>query len=153
MLQTRIDPSQDPLHILPAHGANETTKSECPASLRPSPPPSITLRYATGWRHAYAHFSADGGAWTPSPGVRLAASDDGSGELVLTVPASRREFVLNDGGGGDSAAVATADDGGGAGRAARRWDTPDPFAPRGVNYVIDGPGVWRLAGGKLARVE
>ena len=115
------------------------------AALKPPPPPptltpTITLRYFTGWRDAYAHYATDGSpAWTPSPGVQLAEAA-GGGWKELVVPASRLEFVLNDGGSGGSAS-------------GRRWDTPDPTAPRGVNYVIDAPGVWRLSGGKLEKVE
>lgn len=116
------------------------------AALQPPPPPpppavpTITLRYHTAWPAAYAHFAADGGAWTPSPGVKLAdAAADGDGWKELVVPASSLEFVLNDGGS--------------SGASSRRWDTPDPFAPRGVNYRIEAPGVWRLSGGRLEREE
>lgn len=32
------------------------------------------------------------------------------------------------------------------------WDTPDPTAPKGVNYTMRGGGVWTVRRGAAARV-
>lgn len=103
----------------------------------PAPPAAtITLRYASGWRDVYAHFSADGGTWTAPPGVKLVDGGESVGhDRLLTVPATRLEFVLTDG---------------------FAWDTPDPYGAKGKggkNYSIDGPGAWRLKSGRLTKLD
>ena len=107
----------------------------------PPPPPAtptttITLRYASGWRDVYAHYSADGGPWTAPPGAKLQPGGDADGgDRLLTVPAARLEFVLTDG---------------------FAWDTPDPYGAKGKggkNYIIQGPGAWRLKSGRLTRLD
>lgn len=61
----------------------------------------------------------------------------GVGELgnsrVLTIKAQRLEFVVNNGN----------DD----------WDTPDPYGT-GIqqNYIIEGPGAYRLKSGQVQRL-
>lgn len=98
--------------------------------------PSVTVVYSTGWQSAFLHYNADGKGWTQLPGERMG---EGSGRYpgtkMLTLwNAHRVEFVITDG---------TSD-----------WDHPNPYSEDGqTNYVADGPGVWRLKNGKLAKVE
>ena len=85
--------------------------------------------HLTGW---------DGGCadWTQAPGREMLP---GTGELghsrVLTIDnAHRLEFVINNGN--------------------NDWDTPDPYGTGGQqNYVIEGPGVYRLKSGKVLRLS
>jgi hypothetical protein len=108
------------------------------ASARPPPPPpppsTTTILYRTGWPAAFAHLSADGGPWTAAPGVALPPPGPGDGRWrALVVPtAGKVELVLTDGAGA--------------------WDTPDPAAPKGVNYTTRGGGVWTVRRGVAARV-
>ena len=102
----------------------------------PPPPPKqaptkdlITIRYRTGWRHAYVHCNVNGKGWTTAPGIRMSGNDDNK-ELVLE--GSTMEFVVNNGG----------DD----------WDTPDPFNEDGPkNYRVSSPGTYVLSSGKLRK--
>eukprot|EP00192_Tetraselmis_astigmatica_P021611 CAMPEP_0117671138 /NCGR_PEP_ID=MMETSP0804-20121206/13163_1 /TAXON_ID=1074897 /ORGANISM="Tetraselmis astigmatica, Strain CCMP880" /LENGTH=272 /DNA_ID=CAMNT_0005479557 /DNA_START=137 /DNA_END=955 /DNA_ORIENTATION=- len=107
---------------------------------QPSPPPStptpqapakglITIRYRTGWKHAYVHCNLNGKGWTSAPGIRMSGNGD---EKELVLEGTSVEFVVNNG----------SDD----------WDTPDPFdtsSPK--NYIISSPGVYALASGKLRK--
>lgn len=72
--------------------------------------------------------------WTQAPGREMLP---GTGDLrhsrVFTVQAKRLEFVISNGD--------------------HDWDTPDPYGSGGQkNYVVEGPGTFRLKSGKLQRL-
>lgn len=120
-----------------------------------SPAGAITLRYSSGWPEAFVHFSRDGRAWTPVPGLKLVevSSSGGSssspaaasGDRELRIEGAKRLFfVMTDGHG--------------------NWDTPVPsYASDGSDsdgsrkapshYSIEEPGTWRLKSGKLTKLD
>lgn len=109
------------------------------ASLRPAPAGSehgpsttTTILYKTGWEAAYAHCSIDGGEWgdIPLPAPRAA---DGHWRALTIPSAGRVRCVFTDGRGS--------------------WDSPDPYAPQGSHYAMDGGGVFTVRRGRCARVE
>ena len=47
----------------------------------PTPAPSVTVVYSTGWTSACLHYNADGNGWTAAPGARM---QEGSGRFPGT---------------------------------------------------------------------
>lgn len=74
-------------------------------------------------------------AWTDLPGVEMRPGKDKfAGSKMLQIRGNRVEFVLNDGAG--------------------QWDTPDPYGgSQTKNYVINAPGEYRLAAGRITKVQ
>jgi alpha-glucosidase len=85
--------------------------------------PGITLYYSTGWSTANIHYSANGGAWTTSPGVAMTSSTY-TGYKKATITANTLAFVLNNGSG--------------------TWDNNG-----GLNYSISARGIYTLTNGVL----
>jgi len=73
--------------------------------------------------------------WTQSPGMRFEVGRDNyAGKHVVTVRGHSLNFVVTNGNDG--------------------WDTPDPYSGGHKNYyVVNEPGIWRLKGGKVGRLN
>ena len=65
----------------------------------------------------------------------VTGEDEHVGTKVLQVRGDRMEFVLNNGAG--------------------KWDVPNPYGTDQAckNYIVDGPGHYRLQSGKLIKLS
>lgn len=121
------------MHFVPLarpHGGTTLIRSRPPRALSrtavtPDGEYHAHISYHTGWDAPVAHFSVGGDPWSTAP-LEPAAVSAGPHWKRLRVPTtSPLELVITDGDG--------------------QWDK----APGDQNYVIPGPGRYRLSGGAL----